>query len=172
MTQPAAFRMPAGGESAPPRGASTAQAGEALVRVDRLVQSFPLRRGWSQTLRHPLQRPRIQVLRDVSLQVRRGEFFGLLGPNGAGKTTLFKILATLIQPESGTVEIAGIDALSDPGAVREVLTPVIADERSLNWRLTGAENLRLFAALYGVPGQDRVGTAGRLLDTVGLSRCG
>jgi len=142
---------------------------ETLVRVEGLSKRFPVRRSWAATLRHPLRGDRVEVLRGISLQVRRGEFFGLLGPNGAGKTTLFKILATLVQPEAGAVEIAGIDALRDPGAVRRVLTPVIADERSLNWRLTGAENLRLFAALYGVPAAERDAAAGRLLDTIGLT---
>ena len=142
---------------------------QPLIRVEGLVKSFPVPRSWAATLRHPLRGARVEVLRGVSLEVRRGEFFGLLGPNGAGKTTLFKILATLVQPESGSVEIAGIDAVRDPGAVRRVLTPVIADERSLNWRLTGAENLRLFAALYGVPTRDREGAANRLLDTIGLT---
>jgi ABC-2 type transport system ATP-binding protein len=50
-----------------------------------------------------------------------------------------------------------------------VLTPVIADERSLNWRLTGRENLELYAALYGVPRPERPGAAGRLLATIGLT---
>ncbi len=144
----------------------------ALVRVEGLSKRFPVRRSWAATLRHPLQGDRVEVLRDVSLRVRRGEFFGLLGPNGAGKTTLFKILATLVQPDGGTVEIAGVDALRDPAAVRRVLTPVIADERSLNWRLTGAENLRLFAALYGVPHGDSAPAVARLLDTIGLADAG
>jgi ABC-2 type transport system ATP-binding protein len=143
--------------------------GQGLIRVGELFKSFPVRRSWAATARHPLKGTRIEVLRGISLEVRRGEFFGLLGPNGAGKTTLFKILATLVQPDAGTVEIAGTDALRDPGAVRKVLTPVIADERSLNWRLTGAENLQLFAALYGVPGAERDGAVGRLLDTIGLT---
>jgi ABC-2 type transport system ATP-binding protein len=142
---------------------------QALIRIEGLVKSFPVPRSWAATLRHPLRGSRVEVLRGVSLEVRRGEFFGLLGPNGAGKTTLFKILATLIQPEAGRAEVQGIDVLRDPGAVRRVLTPVIADERSLNWRLTGVENLRLFAALYGVPGRDREGAALRLLDTIGLA---
>jgi ABC-type multidrug transport system ATPase subunit len=142
---------------------------QALIHVEGLVKSFPVSRTWSAALRHPLERSRVDVLRGVSLDVPRGGFFGLLGPNGAGKTTLFKILATLIQPEAGRVEVQGIDALRDPGAVRRLLTPVIADERSLNWRLTGEENLELFAALYGVPRADRRGAAARLLATIGLT---
>jgi len=142
---------------------------QPLIRVEGLVKSFPVPRSWAATLRHPLRGSRVEVLRGVSLEVRRGEFFGLLGPNGAGKTTLFKVLATLVQPDAGWVEVAGVDALQSPGAVRSLLTPVIADERSLNWRLTGAENLLLFAALYGVPARDREAAAWRLLDTIGLA---
>lgn len=152
--------------------AERADADGPLIRVEGLVKSFPIRRPWVATLRHPLQRSRIEVLRGVSLEVRRGEFFGLLGPNGAGKTTLFKILATLILPEAGIVEVAGIDALQRPDAVRDLLTPVIADERSLNWRLTGTDNLLLYAALYEVPTSKRRSTAQRLLETVGLTEAG
>jgi len=142
--------------------------GDALVRVEGLVKRFPRRRSWSETIRHPLHVERIDVLRGISLEVRRGEFFGLLGPNGAGKTTLFKILATLVLPESGGVSVAGIDALADPSAVRAMLTPVIADERSLNWRLTAPENLQLFAALHGIPPRERGPMIQGLLERVGL----
>jgi ABC-2 type transport system ATP-binding protein len=148
------------------------QAGAPLIRIEGLAKQFPLRRSWAKTLRHPLQREYVQVLTDVSLDVRPGEFFGLLGPNGAGKTTLFKILATLVLPEAGSVEVAGKNVLTDPAAVRGMLTPVIADERSLNWRLSGLQNLELFAALYGVGKQERERTAGRLLDAVGLAHAG
>ncbi len=146
--------------------------GQTLVRVDRLVKEFPLRRPWAETLRHPFRREYVKVLRGVSLEVRKGEFFGLLGPNGAGKTTLFKILATLVLPESGRVEVGGVDALTDPAAVRGLLTPVIADERSLYWRLSGVQNLDLFSALYGVSRDEKERTAERLLDAVGLEHAG
>jgi ABC-2 type transport system ATP-binding protein len=152
------------GEDAP--GAPST--GEVLVRVDGLVKAFVGRRPWSAVLRHPFRHERIDVLRGVSLEIRRGEFFGLLGPNGAGKTTLFKILATLILPDAGTVEVGGSDAAIDPQIVRRMLTPVIADERSLYWRLTGLENLQMFASLYGVPSADRTRVALELLESVGL----
>src|SRR5437762_581809 len=70
-----------------------------------------------------------------------------------GTTALFKILATLILPDEGTASVEGCDVLRDPGGVRRVLAPVIADDRSLYWRLSAYENLRLFAALHGVPSQ-------------------
>jgi len=150
---------PAAGASGP---------GESLIRITGLVKRFPLRRPWAEALRHPFRTKHVDVLRGVSLEIKRGEFFGLLGPNGAGKTTLFKVLATLVLPESGSVSVAGRDTLAEPRAVRQLLTPVIADERSLYWRLSGRQNLDLFAALYGVSPDERQRTAGRLLEAVGL----
>jgi ABC-2 type transport system ATP-binding protein len=159
----------------PPRAGASPTAGaspDALVRIEGLTKSFPLRRSWSETLRHPLRRTDVQVLRGVSLEVRRGEFFGLLGPNGAGKTTLFKILATLVLPEAGAVTVSGVDVLADPAAVRAILTPVIADERSLAWRLSGLQNLSLYAALHGIPSREQLRTGERLLNAVGLEHAG
>lgn len=147
----------------------TGPRGLSVVRVHGLQKSFPVRRSWRAVARHPLRRDRTAALQGISLEVGRGEFFGLLGPNGAGKTTLFKILATLVVPEAGTVEVAGLDALEHPGAVRAVLTPVIADERSLNWRLTGSDNLELFAALYGIPAAERTAAVHGVLETVGIA---
>jgi ABC-2 type transport system ATP-binding protein len=146
--------------------------GQPLIRIGDLAKSFPLRRPWAATLRHPLHREQVSVLRGVSLDVREGEFFGLLGPNGAGKTTLFKILATLVLPDAGSVTVAGKSVVTDPKAVRGLLTPVIADERSLYWRLSGRQNLDLYAALYGVPSTERERTAERLLGAVGLEHAG
>ncbi|WP_405282723.1 ABC transporter ATP-binding protein [Gaopeijia maritima] len=136
------------------------------VRVEGLVKRFPRRRPWSEVLRAPFTRPRDEVLRGVSLEVGRGEFFGLLGPNGAGKTTLFKILATLVLADEGEVRVDGIDPGADPRGVKARLTPVIADERSLYWRLTGRENLLLYAALYGLAGAERREAVERLLRAV------
>jgi ABC-2 type transport system ATP-binding protein len=57
------------------------------------------------------------ALRDVNLEIPRGEFFGVLGPNGAGKTTLIKILVTLLSPTTGRAIVAGYDVAKEP-AVR------------------------------------------------------
>lgn len=125
---------------------------DALVEIKHLAKRFAVRRGWADTFLHPRGASHAQVLQDVTFQVARGELFGLLGPNGAGKTTLFKILSTLITPDRGTAIVAGHDLRRDPSAVREVLTPVIADERSLNWRVSARENLRLYGALQRLRG--------------------
>jgi ABC-2 type transport system ATP-binding protein len=124
---------------------------EAAIAVEHLTKRFALRRQLKDIVRAPFEREYVKALDDVSLQIAPGEFFGLLGPNGAGKTTLFKTLATLVTPDAGRVTIAGFDVVRQDAAVRRVLTPVIADERSLRWRLSAYENVRLFAVLYGIP---------------------
>lgn len=172
MTGPAALGVPTHPRPTQEGASSGLGAESALVRVAGLVKRFPRRRPWLQTLAHPFRQERIEVLRGVSLEVREGEFFGLLGPNGAGKTTLFKILATLVLPDDGGVTVAGRDALADPAAVRSVLTPVIAEERSLAWRLSAFQNMQLYAALYGVPRAEQRQAAERLLETVGLGDTG
>ena len=132
-----------------------------------LTKSFPKQRGWRAMFsgRAPES---VRALTDVSCEVRAGEFFGLLGENGAGKTTLFKILATLVTPDSGSAIVGGHDVLNAPSRVREVLAPVIADERSLHWRLSGLENMRLFAALHGLRGAQATRRIEELLALVNL----
>jgi ABC-2 type transport system ATP-binding protein len=133
-----------------------------------VTKSFPQRRGWNEMLLRPLSGERVTVLNRVSLQVREGEFFGLLGQNGAGKTTLFRVLSTLVLPESGSVTIDGADALKAGAHVRRVLSPVIASERSLYWRLDARENLRLYAAFQRIPRAEIAGETERVLRAVSL----
>jgi ABC-2 type transport system ATP-binding protein len=143
-----------------------------VVRIQGLEKRFRIQRTW----RHLLARPSASDLRvaleGINLEVRKGEFFGLLGQNGAGKTTLFKILATLILPDGGTVEVDGVDVVRDPATVRRSLVPVIPSDRSLYWRVSAEENLRLYAALYGLRGA-QVGTrVNEALEIVGLEDAG
>ena len=131
-----------------PRSASR----EVIVRLDGLVKRFPVRRGWREVLRRSRPADQVTVVDEVRFDIAAGECFGLLGPNGAGKTTLFKMLATLVLPDGGTATVDGCDIVRDAAGVRRALTPVIADERSLYWRISARENLRLFASLHGLHG--------------------
>lgn len=137
------------------------------VALHGLTKSFTKQRGWRDVLNRRA-RESVLALSDVSCDVRAGEFFGLLGENGAGKTTLFKILATLVTPDAGTATISGYDILQSANRVREVLAPVIADERSLHWRLSARENMRLFASLHGLRGAEASRRIDELLTLVNL----
>jgi ABC-2 type transport system ATP-binding protein len=145
------------------------RAREAIVRLEGLSKRFPVRRGWKDSLRRPRGTEWTEVVRDVRCEIRAGECFGLLGPNGAGKTTLFKMLATLVLPDAGTASVGGFDLVRDAAKVRRLLTPVIADERSLYWRISARENLRLFASLHGLHGSAARERIAELLATVELA---
>jgi ABC-2 type transport system ATP-binding protein len=118
-----------------------------------------------------LRRKRLDVeaVRGVSFHVEPGELFGLLGPNGAGKTTTIKMLITLLLPTSGTARVMGHDVVKDTTEVRKRIGYVFGGDRGLYDRVSGLDNLRYFAELYGVdPGQQKRRIAA-LLELVGLA---
>jgi ABC-2 type transport system ATP-binding protein len=86
------------------------------------------------------------VLDEVNLTVEEGTILSLLGPNGAGKTTMVRILSTLIPADSGSMNIAGHDVVTDPDGVRAVIG-VTGQFSAVDNLLTGAENLQLMADL-------------------------
>ena len=89
----------------------------------------------------------------IDLHVPRGELFGFLGPNGAGKTTTLRMIAGILRPTAGRVEIAGIDLARDPAAAKMTLG-FIPDRPFIYEKLTGAEFLRFVAGLYGQQGKE------------------
>lgn len=107
------------------------------------------------------------ALQDVSLTVANGATLALLGPNGSGKTTLFRIITTLIRPESGSVFVGGFDVRTRPSDARRQLGVVFQDV-ALDADLTVRENLRHHAALHGMTGAPVREAAGETLRALGL----
>ena len=93
-----------------------------------------------------------QALQKLNLEVVKKEIFGFLGPNGSGKTTLFRILSTLLKPQSGKVEIAGAALEKDSKKIREKVG-VVFQSPSLDGKLTVRENLMHQGHLYGLSGK-------------------
>ena len=91
----------------------------------------------------------VSAVNDISLEVNAGEIFAFLGPNGAGKTTTIKMLTTLLTPTSGTIQIDGLDPLTQSTEVRRRFGIVFQDP-SLDQELTAYENMELHGVLYGV----------------------
>lgn len=91
---------------------------------------------------------RVQALDDVSIRVNQGEIFGLIGPDGAGKTSLFRIMATLLLPDAGTVSIDGCDVAQQYKTIRQRVG-YMPGKFSLYQDLTVEENLKFFADLFG-----------------------
>jgi ABC-type multidrug transport system ATPase subunit len=96
---------------------------------------------------------KVKALDNVSFSVRNGELFGLIGPDGAGKTTLFRLLTTLLTPDSGSAKVAGWDIIDDYLAIRSCVG-YMPGTFSLYQDLTVEENLNFFAALFGASVRD------------------
>ncbi|MGI6129462.1 MAG: ABC transporter ATP-binding protein [bacterium] len=96
----------------------------------------------------------VKAVDDLSLEVRSGEIFGFLGPNGAGKTTTINMLVGLLLPDSGQVEVAGIDVVHNPLAAKRRFG-FVPDNPEVWERLTGREYLNFLGNVYEVPAKVR-----------------
>jgi ABC-2 type transport system ATP-binding protein len=110
----------------------------------------------------------VRALDGLDLTVPEGTVLGLLGPNGAGKTTAVRILTTLLEPDDGTAEVAGIDIHKRPAAVRAKIG-LSGQYAAVDEYLTGYENLHMIARLYGLGGGASKSRARGLLDRFALS---
>ncbi|HET7114558.1 MAG TPA: ABC transporter ATP-binding protein, partial [Pyrinomonadaceae bacterium] len=124
---------------------------KSAIAIRNLSKAYPGAFELRTLLGRNPRKPPVQALRDVSFDVNDGEIFGLIGPNGAGKTTLTKIVATLVQPTTGTVTVKGFDSVEESAALRKLIGLAAAEERSFYWRLTVEQNLMFFARLYNIP---------------------
>ncbi|WP_437894947.1 ATP-binding cassette domain-containing protein [Sorangium sp. So ce124] len=105
----------------------------------------------------------LDVLKDVTFDVGPGEIFGFIGPNGAGKTTTIRVMATLLEPMAGRVEIDGVDVTIDPAAVRRSIG-YMPDHAGVYDRITVREYLEFFADAFRVPSLDVVDAVLELTD--------
>lgn len=110
----------------------------------------------------------VVAVEDISFEVKAGELFGLLGPNGAGKTTTVKMLTTLLIPSAGSAKVGGFDVVKQANEVRKRIGFIFGGERGLYWRLSGDDNLRYFASLYGVDPSVSKKRIPYLMELVGL----
>lgn len=117
------------------------------IEVKDVVKKFKRGKG--------LRKRDIFAVDKASFDIPEGEVFGLLGPNGAGKTTLVRCLATLLIQDEGTIKIMGKDIYSNSLYCRKQIGLLTSGERTLYWKLSGRDNLKFFAALYGLDGKER-----------------
>ena len=140
-----------------------------MLRVEAVGKVYPRPTGIQRLLIKTAAPEPVEALRDVDLTVDRGEIVGLVGPNGAGKTTLLRIISTLLDATTGRVTVDGFDTARDAAQVRSLIGLVLADDRSLYWRLSGRQNLEFFARMVGLDRQQAQQRAGELLVRVGLA---
>lgn len=116
------------------------------------------------------------VVSALELNIKVGEFYALLGPNGAGKTTILRMVAGLLPPDAGTIEVLGIDAGTDPVAAKRAVAWV-SDEPMVYDRLTPLEYLEFVAGLWQIDAAEAEARSHELLGWLGLAphaneRCG
>jgi ABC-2 type transport system ATP-binding protein len=110
---------------------------------------------------------KVVALDGLDLVVPKGSVLGLLGPNGAGKTTAIRILTTLLEPDEGEIEVAGLDVRAEPGKVRERIG-LSGQNAAVDEQLTGFENLDMVGRLYHLGRERSRARARELLDRFDL----
>lgn len=119
-----------------------------MIRVENLRKTFKLSRQARKELGGgPRRDATIGAVDGITFQCSPGRVFGLLGPNGAGKTTALRLIATMLRPTSGTITVAGIDAVSDPQGVRAHIG-FLTGNTGLYDRLTASEMVKYHADLH------------------------
>jgi ABC-2 type transport system ATP-binding protein len=105
----------------------------------------------------------------VSFTIHEGEIFGVLGPNGSGKSTLIRLIATLLLPDEGLIEVLGYDAVRQPKQVQRLINRVSV-EASFFKKLSPMENLLYGARLYGMDGRETRRRVVEILTRLGLEK--
>lgn len=132
-----------------------------MVAQDNVIEI----RNLSKVYRDFWGRKKVQAVKSLSLDVKRGEVFGLLGPNGSGKTTTIKMLLGLLFPTSGEIRILGRNAADVEKNQRIGYLP---EESYLYKFLNADETLDFYGRLFNIPGKERAARADQLIRTVGL----
>jgi ABC-2 type transport system ATP-binding protein len=124
----------------------------ALIEADGLTKRFG----------------KVRALRELTITLPAGQPAAILGPNGAGKTTFIRMVATLIQPDAGTLRVAGHDVSRDPMAVRRTIG-LAGQSAAVEEMMTGRENLFMVARLYGQNRRAAKASAFRILAQMDLT---
>ena len=137
---------------------------ESILIAKNLTKNYSLGKKLLEFILHPFKQPSVvRALDQVSFNIKSGEILGIVGPNGAGKTTLLRILADLLEPDSGHVELFGKSYRQGGHSIRQTIGYASSDERSFFWRLSGRQNLDFFSRLYGVPRHQAISRIERIL---------
>lgn len=112
---------------------------------------------------------KVEAVKAIDLEVKKGEVVGLLGPNGAGKSTSISMISTLIKPDAGTMTYKGVSILEKPKEFQKILG-VVPQEIALYPTLTGYENLKFWGSAYGLKGQALKKRIEVISEVIGISQ--
>ncbi len=130
---------------------------ETLVEARGLVKTYKRNNG-----------EEVQAVKEVDIDIRRGEIFSLLGPNGAGKTTMISMISGLVEPTRGDAKIGGYSITKQPLEAKKLMG-VIPQEIALYPTLTARQNLEFFGRMYGMGGKELKNRADEVLEFIDLT---
>ena len=121
-----------------------------MITVNNLVKDFSLNRKQRKELGDEYKNTKtIRAVDDISFECKPGRIYGLLGPNGAGKTTTLRMIATMLKPSSGSINVAGFDTIKQGQNVREQIG-FMTGQTALYDRLTPTEMVKYIGDLHGM----------------------
>jgi ABC-2 type transport system ATP-binding protein len=126
-----------------------------IIKASQLCKTYLLKDG--------RQKKKIIALNEMDIEVNYGEMFGLIGPDGAGKTTFMRLLCGLLAPDSGTLNVLGVDPVNQQAKIKDSIG-YMPQRFSLYQDLTVEENLNFFSAIYQVSKEERTKRLARLLE--------
>lgn len=137
-----------------------------MIKVENLVKEFTLTK--QQQKEHGTSQSKALAVNNISFECKPGKVFSLLGPNGAGKTTTLRMLSTIFKPTSGSIEIAGVDAIKNPQEARKKIG-FLTGSTGLYARLTPNEVIAYFAELYNIPKVEYLERKEKLYDLLDMN---
>ncbi len=142
---------------------------QPALALNGVSKAFGSQLRWSVPWRTAPAPKRTMAVNNVSLRVERGEIFGILGANGSGKSTLIRVISTLLLPDSGSVEVFGLDVVRNELEVKQLINRVSVDAAFFK-KLSPMENLVYAARLYGLGADDARRRGLEVLERLGISR--
>ncbi len=140
-----------------------------MLDIEHVSRTYRPPTGFTRAFLRSAVKSEVRALSDVTLHADPGRVHGLVGPNGAGKTTLIRIISGLLSADSGRVSLDGVDPSASRRAAGRKLGLVLADDRSLYWRLTGRQNLEFHGTLHGLTRTESQNRASELLEQFNLA---
>jgi ABC-2 type transport system ATP-binding protein len=125
------------------------------IQVQDLNKSFRVhvrKEGWTEALRSLFKREyeTVDAVKDLSFTINTGEIVGFLGPNGAGKTTTIKMLAGLLHPSSGKIEVSGFKPQEQKNEFKKIMSLVMGQKSQLIWDIPPMETFLVNKSVYEI----------------------
>ncbi len=138
-----------------------------MIEINNVVKKFKISKKQRRELELPKDKKSVEAVNNISFCCKPGRVFTLLGPNGAGKTTLLRMIATMLKPDSGTIQISGFDTVNNSREVRKKIG-FLTGSTKLYKQFTPEEIIKYFAFLHGMTNEEFCVAKKKLYSILGM----